>query len=165
MAAEPPAATALAALRVLCVDDDRVSALLFGELCRLAGDIDYDSAASAAEALERVTEWAPDLLVIDLHLPDADGCALLPQLRSTLGQRLCPAYLCTADPPELVAARAAAAGFDGCWTKPVTAATLTPVLRQLAAQHRSDPPSLPESPGARRRVDASPAAGSTGSIA
>jgi two-component system, OmpR family, response regulator len=137
MASESTGIAPAAALRVLCVDDDRVSALLFGELCRVAGDVDYDSAASAAEALERAAEWPPDLLVIDLHLPDADGCSLLPRLRAALGDRPCPAYLCTADPPEQVAVPAAAAGFDGCWTKPVSSDTVMPVLHHLARAQRT----------------------------
>ena len=73
---------------------------------------------TAAEALDLVQHWAPDLLVIDLHLPDLDGYALLPALRSRLDTRP-PAYLCTADEAPLVEAPARAAGFDGCWPKPV----------------------------------------------
>lgn len=115
-------------VRVLYIDDDRVQALLFGEVCRVAGLTDLEIACDGAEALHGLrgawAPWVPDLLVIDLHLPDTDGLQLLPALRAALAEARAPAgvpaVLCTADEAELVAARARAAGFDDCWTKPVT---------------------------------------------
>ena len=66
-----------------------------------------------------VRRWAPDLLVIDLHLPDTTGYLLLPALRAALRSPTLPAFLCTADEHTRVAEPARQAGFDGCWTKPV----------------------------------------------
>jgi two-component system OmpR family response regulator len=115
-------------VRVLYIDDDRVQALLFGEVCRVVGLTDLEVACDGAEALHGLrgawAPWLPDLLVIDLHLPDTDGLQLLPALRAALAEACVhaavPAVLCTADEPDLVAAQARAAGFDDCWTKPVT---------------------------------------------
>ena len=107
-------------MRVLYVDDDRVNALLFTETCRVAGPgIQVETAGSGAEALVLAPQWRPDLLVIDLHLPDMLGYALLPQLRAALARPALPAFLCTADEADEVAQPARVAGFDGCWTKPV----------------------------------------------
>jgi len=117
-------------LRVLYVDDDRVNSLLFVEACRFAGGVEVETAATAAQALELVRHWTPELLVIDLHLPDLDGYQLLHALRSCLDARP-PAYLCTADEALLVEGPARAAGFDGCWSKPVD---LSAVLAVLARQ-------------------------------
>ena len=107
-------------LRVLCVDDDRLSSLLFAETCRAAGgvEVEVEVADSGAEALSLVQAWTPDLLVIDLHLPDVSGYALLPALRSRMATPA-TAFLCTADEATLVEQPAREAGFDGCWTKPV----------------------------------------------
>lgn len=106
-------------MRVLYIDDDRVNALLFSETCRLAGEVIVETAATGAEALELAPPWRPDLLVIDLHLPDTNGYELLAQLRQRLQAPTLPAILCTADEATLVRAPAHAAGFDGVWTKPV----------------------------------------------
>ena len=46
-------------------------------LCRAGRACECRTAASGAEALELAREHAPQLLVIDLHLPDTDGPALL----------------------------------------------------------------------------------------
>ena len=119
-------------MRVLYVDDDRINTLLFVETCRLARGIDVESAASGAEALELVQQWRPQMLVIDLHLPDTTGYDLLPALRKALGEPTLPAFLCTADEAPLVERPAREAGFTGCWTKPVE---LQKVLDEL--QRRS----------------------------
>ncbi len=121
-------------MRVLYIDDDRINTLLFVETCRLATGVEVETALTGAEALELVTDWRPELLVVDLHLPDTDGYALLHQLRSALGQPALPAILCTADEAALVARPAHEAGFDGCWTKPVE---LQVILDELARRGRA----------------------------
>jgi two-component system, OmpR family, response regulator len=121
-------------MRVLYVDDDRVNSLLFIETCRLAGNVEVETAVTGAEALELVMTWRPDLLVIDLHLPDTDGYRLLPALRSQLAAPALPAILCTADEAALVRAPAQAAGFDNCWTKPVE---LQAVIDELTRRNGS----------------------------
>ena len=116
-------------MRVLYIDDDRINTLLFVETCRFAKAVEVESAATGAEALEVAQRWQPDLLVIDLHLPDTTGYDLLPALRLLLGRPELPAILCTADEAPLVEQPAREAGFAACWTKPVE---LQQVLGELA---------------------------------
>ncbi len=116
-------------MRVLYVDDDRVNSLLFTETCRLADGVEVETAVTGAEAGELVRLWKPDFLVIDLHLPDTNGYALLAALREQLAAPALPAFLCTAEEVRDVQAQAHEAGFDGCWTKPVQ---LQAVLAELA---------------------------------
>jgi CheY-like chemotaxis protein len=116
-------------MRVLYVDDDRINTLLFEETCRYAGGLDLRCAGSGSEALELAAAFLPELLVVDLHLPDTTGYKLLPALRAAIGRGETPAFLCTADEPSLVQAEARTAGFQGCWTKPVD---LNGILRDLA---------------------------------
>lgn len=116
-------------MRVLYVDDDRINALLFVETCRFAGGVEVETADTGAEALAVTSHWRPDLLVVDLHLPDMLGYSLLPLLRQQLAAPELPAILCTADAASAVAEPARDAGFNGCWTKPVE---LQAVLAELA---------------------------------
>ena len=106
-------------MKVLYIDDDRINTLLFVETCRFAPGVEVETAASGTEAIEVAARWSPDLLVIDLHLPDTSGYDLLPALRKALAAPKLPAFLCTADEAPLVEQPAREAGFDGCWTKPV----------------------------------------------
>ena len=121
-------------MRVLYVDDDRVNTLLFTETCRMSGGIELETAASGAEALEIIAAWAPDLLIIDLHLPDTSGYALLPALRLRGGRADLPAILCTADEAAMVAEPARDAGFDSWWTKPVELKQVIDELSRRAAR-------------------------------
>ncbi len=107
-------------MRVLYVDDDRINSMLFAELARWLGGFEVELAACGAEAHAVIADWTPELLVIDLHLPDTDGHALLQSLRAS-APCLCdvPAVLCTAEDPRDVGEQACAAGFSACWTKPV----------------------------------------------
>jgi CheY-like chemotaxis protein len=122
-------------MRVLYIDDDRVNTLLFGETCRLLDGIELETAASGTEALELLDTFVPQLLVIDLHLPDTDGFALLPVLRGRLGAAT-PAVLCSAEDPRMVETAAREAGFDLCWPKPVNLRTVMADLARLAGAAR-----------------------------
>lgn len=121
-------------MKLLCVDDDRVNALLLEQVCLQIGGLELQCAESGAEAEALAADWPPDLLVIDLHLPDTDGCTLLPRLRAAAGRPALPAVLCTAEDPADVAARAAAAGFLQTWTKPVVLDELRDAIRRLAGR-------------------------------
>ena len=89
------------------------------------------TAASAAEALALAREQPPQLLVIDLHLPDTDGPALLQRLAPRAGARR-RAGLPVQRRRRRGGARscAAQAGFAGCWSKPLDVGALR---RELAA--------------------------------
>ncbi len=67
--------------------------LLFVETCRYAGSVEVETARLAAPtALEVVRRWTPDMLVIDLHLPDIIGYELLPALRLHLAMPPLPRF-------------------------------------------------------------------------
>lgn len=110
------------ALRVLFVDDDRINAFLFENLCAALPGVHTRCAGNGGEALEAAADWRPDVLVLDLHLPDTTGTELLGQLRAALGP--VPAFLCSAEEPATLEPIARAAGFTGVWPKPVDEARL-----------------------------------------
>jgi CheY-like chemotaxis protein len=119
-------------MRVLYIDDDRVNAVLFLEICRLAEGVEVATAGSCDEALEVLGSFGADLLLVDLNLPDGDGCSLLPRLLQVAGRPV-PAYLCSADDRSLTEERARLAGFAGCWSKPLEINHVLAQLRRHAA--------------------------------
>ena len=84
-------------MRLLYVDDDRINLMLFENACAALPGLQLSTAASGAEALAAAREQPPQLLVIDLHLPDTDGPALLQRLRGEAALHQVPAFLCSAD--------------------------------------------------------------------
>jgi len=118
-------------MRLLYVDDDRINTMLFEETCRLSRELEVRSADCGEYAIELASEFRPDVLVIDLHLPDTDGYELLARLRGIDGLDKAPAFLCSADVPEALAEPAARAGFTGCWPKPVQLRDILADLERL----------------------------------
>lgn len=119
------------AMHLLYVDDDRINLMLFENACAALPELRVRTAADGAEALELARQHAPQLLVIDLHLPDGDGTELLARLRGEIGLSQVPAVLCSADHDAVLRERATAAGFAACWTKPVDAGMLRQGLAAL----------------------------------
>jgi CheY-like chemotaxis protein len=120
-------------MRVLCVDDDRIQALLLEQVCLDVAGLELRVAESGAEALLLVATWQPQLLVLDMHLPDTDGVSLLARLRAACGLPALPAVLCSAERLQDLWPVAKAAGFQQCWSKPVVLDDLQSALEQYAA--------------------------------
>jgi two-component system OmpR family response regulator len=121
-------------MRVLYIDDDRINGLLFEEACRLDDSLEVQLAFDGEEALTIAREWRPDVLVVDLHLPDTDGFNLLRTLRDLPECSTLPAFLCTAEEPSDVLARAVEAGYLACWPKPIDVRATLEALRAVRAR-------------------------------
>jgi two-component system, OmpR family, response regulator len=70
-----------AAVRLLVVEDEDTIRLLLSGSLRFAG-FEVATAASGAEALRAVTESRPDLVLLDVMMPDGDGFEVMRRIRS-----------------------------------------------------------------------------------
>jgi CheY-like chemotaxis protein len=116
-------------MQLLYVDDDRINLMLFEHACGGVEGLSLLTASNGSEAVELARDKPIDLLVIDLHLPDTDGHALLRALRTEGANAT--AVLCSADDSAAVRQDAEAAGFARCWRKPVDARMLRDELALL----------------------------------
>jgi len=115
--------------RILIVDDDPGLRLL----ARRALDKDGHSlreASDGAEGLERIADWRPDLVVLDLVMPEMDGLEVLRRLRAEPATKLLPVLVLTAHADET----STRAGFDVGATDYLTKPFSMP---QLAARVRA----------------------------
>jgi CheY-like chemotaxis protein len=100
-----------------------------------------ETASSATDALERLERVAPDVLLIDIAMPDMDGYALLQAIRQTRTRAAqVPAIAFTAYVREEDKRVALGAGFQGHLGKPVDADTLLRAVASAIAPHRAAPP-------------------------
>ena len=67
-------------MRVMVVDDAALVRLFYRETLRKAGFI-VDEALNGLEALEKVLSEAPDLLIVDVNMPQMDGITFVKTLR------------------------------------------------------------------------------------
>ena len=130
---KPGEAAPRRALRLLCVEDNRLNAMLLAELVRLHGGIEWQLAESGAEALALAPSWRPDVLVLDAHLPDIDGHCLLAHLRAVPALASTPAFMYSADSGAEAVERARRAGFAGHWSKPIDLLRVRADLDALAS--------------------------------
>ena len=129
----PEFSSLLEGLRLLVVDDETGSRDLLETLLGHYG-AEVRAASCAAQALEEVTRFKPDLLISDIEMPDEDGYSLLRKLRfveEDLGGRI-PAVALTAHARTEDRMQALAAGFDTHVSKPVEPAELVTVVASLA---------------------------------
>jgi CheY-like chemotaxis protein len=81
-------------------------------------------ADDGATGLRLAAERRPDLLFLDVHLPDIEGTEVLARLRADPATTAIPVVFLTADATAPALHRLAAAGADGHLTKPYELAAL-----------------------------------------
>ena len=112
--------------RVLVVDDEESLRDLLETSLRFEG-FEVSTAATGGQALRRVGELAPDLVVLDVMLPDLDGFEVSRRLRSD-GHRVPVIFLTARDTPE-DRVRGLTIGGDDYLGKPFSLAELVARIR------------------------------------
>ncbi|MEU6859900.1 response regulator transcription factor [Glycomyces sp. NPDC046736] len=99
-------------IRVLIVDDEALIRSGFTHILSAAEDIAVVDAVSGADAVDRVMTLRPDVVLLDIRMPDVDGLTVLKRLKN-LSHPPITAMLTTFDTDEYVytALRLGAAGF------------------------------------------------------
>ena len=110
-------------------------------------DVQVDEAGSAAEAMERLAERTPDVIVLDVALPDVDGLSLCRRLRAQPSTAEVPIVLLTGS-TDANDEEGRAAGADAFVRKPFSPLELLETIEQLAG-------GLPQGPF-RRATDEQP---------
>jgi signal transduction histidine kinase/CheY-like chemotaxis protein len=110
-------------LRVLLIEDDRDVAESLQMLLETAGAV-VRVAYDGATGLEALTAFNPDLVLLDLGMPDMDGYETARRIRASPQGRDVRIVALTGWGPEQVFERARAAGFDRQITKPASLRTL-----------------------------------------
>ena len=117
--------------RILIVDDYPDAALIACELFEMLGHT-CRSETSGAAALVAMREFEPDLVVLDIGLPDISGYDLAPQLRAIAGARPVHITALTGWGQPRDRERSAAAGFDHHVVKPADITKLRGIVEHAA---------------------------------
>ena len=91
-------------------------------------------ADSGQAALRAVAELEPDLVILDLRMPDLDGIGVLRALHAQDPPPDCRVVLISATLDDAVQAEAMAAGADACLSKAETRADICRVGLRLVAR-------------------------------
>jgi CheY-like chemotaxis protein len=115
--------------KVVVVEDNELNMKLFREVLESSGYRMLE-AGTGERAVALTTEHRPDLVLMDIHLPDIDGVEALRMLRADERTASIPVLALTAQAMEGDRERFLAAGFDGYLSKPVNIADLLDAVRR-----------------------------------
>jgi CheY-like chemotaxis protein len=122
-------------IRVLLVEDDPDIQLVASLALSDIGGLTVSVCGSGREALSAVTSFRPDLVLLDVMMPDMDGVAVLHALRARPETSRTPVVFMTARAQSHEVARYRELGSLGVITKPFEPATLAESLRGLWERH------------------------------
>jgi len=108
----------MAGEQVLIVEDNEKSMKLFRDVLTAKGYRTLE-ATTGGRAVELATEHGPDLVLMDVRLPDTDGVEALSRLRANERTASIPVLALTAQAMQGDHERFLATGFDGYISKPV----------------------------------------------
>jgi signal transduction histidine kinase/ActR/RegA family two-component response regulator len=131
----------LTGVRVLVVDDEPDAREILEEVLSQAG-AEVKTAADAAQALDVLLDFTPDVLVSDLAMPGEDGLKLIRKLRARVPDRVAsiPAIALTAYTRPEDRVQALAAGFQMHVPKPVDPTELVVTIASLRSLSPKTPP-------------------------
>ena len=136
--ARAPGSSGAGGRRILIVDDDAANRTLVRATLGSEG-YDLIEAASGLEALEKIQNKKPDLVLLDIQMPGMDGFAVLERLRGQLGLVELPILILTAKSEAESQSLALETGADDYQTKPFVTGVLRSRIKALIrrSEHRA----------------------------
>ena len=120
------------AARILLVDDDPDQVDMYRYALETAGFV-VDAAGTGADTVARARELVPDLIVLDVRLPDMDGWDVCALLKADSRTEHVPVIVLTAAVTSTLPTDAANAGCATYLVKPCYPDQLTAVIRNVLA--------------------------------
>jgi two-component system cell cycle response regulator DivK len=117
--------------QILYVEDNFQNFRLVMRMLRVDGfDHEITQAADGASGLEMANQMKPDLILMDINLPDIDGVEVTRNIKANPGLAHIPVIALTANAMVGDRERYLNAGCDGYLRKPIDREELRAVLRQ-----------------------------------
>jgi len=116
--------------RVLLVEDQEDNRVLARKLLERAG-FRVTEAVNGREALEQAAALKPDLILLDISLPEVDGLTVARALRATPDLQQLLVVALTAHAMDGDRAKALEAGCDEFMTKPIDVPQFIPTIRRI----------------------------------
>jgi CheY-like chemotaxis protein/uncharacterized protein YbcI len=141
-------------LRVLIVDDNRDGADAMGLVVEALGN-QVHVTYNGTQALNVATAFRPDLMLIDLAMPDMNGCVLVERIRQIPFFARTKIIAITGHADQGHKTMAIKAGFNAVFAKPIPLKDIEAALADVVGQHKNQPSVLPqecETPGTQRRL-------------
>lgn len=123
-------------LRVVYIEDNLSNLQLLDDVFEDLGGIELISAMQASAGISLVKQHLPDLVLLDLHLPDAHGFDVLQHLKADQKTSHIPVVVISADATDTQIKRLLNAGAKSYLTKPIDLPALFSELSDVRSKHK-----------------------------
>ena len=106
-------------LSIVYIEDNAVNVILVKELVAMRPGFVLTCCVDGVSGVERALAERPDVVLVDMQLPDIDGYEVLKRLRAQPSMARSSIIALSANAMSDDIERARAAGFDDYWTKPI----------------------------------------------
>ncbi len=137
---EPPArGSPLRGQRILYIEDTEANRMLVECAFQKLFDLSIDTATSGEQGLAMIAQSPPDLLLLDINLPDISGLEIARQLKANPATAHIPLVGLSANAMPGDLALASEAGFDAYLTKPLSLEQLASTIKQIISDQEGTP--------------------------
>ena len=114
----------LTAMRIMVVDDSETQRRIQRNILEKHNISDVVEAGNGLEAIQRVIEGVPDLILLDWNMPSMDGLTLVGKLRENEALKNVPIIMITSESDKRKVVQALKMGVKGYIVKPFTEETM-----------------------------------------
>jgi len=138
---KPPATTmaphdGMPRRRLLYIEDNAVNAMIVAELAATRqAQLEFRTADTGEAGMALARQFLPDLILLDMHLPDAHGLQVLARLRQEPLTRHIPCIALSANAMPEDIRQALGQGFADYWTKPLDFGVFNAAMDALLRVH------------------------------
>ncbi|MCL2931741.1 MAG: response regulator [Trichodesmium sp. MAG_R03] len=113
--------------KVLIADDDSIVRTLYSRILANIG-LDITLASNGLEAIEKIKQYHPDLVILDIIMPEMNGYQVCRQIKSQSQTMKIPVVFCSNKSSEVDVYWALQQGADGYISKPVEKSELMTLM-------------------------------------
>ena len=124
---------------VLIVEDNEMNMKLVRDVLQFKGYKTLE-ATCGREGVRMCNEYLPDLVLMDIQLPDIDGLTAFKEIRANPRTQNIPVLVVTASVMPQDQQRIAASGFDAFISKPINMKNFVQTVGRFVAAHKESPP-------------------------
>ncbi|MEO1524448.1 MAG: HD domain-containing phosphohydrolase [Planctomycetota bacterium] len=115
--------------KIMIVDDEIANVLVAKKLLTKAGYTDFETTSDSTLAMNLVHTFEPDVVLLDINMPNVDGISILSQIRSVPKFKHLPVLILTANSDSGIKLRCLELGATDFLIKPIDPMELAPRVR------------------------------------